>query len=276
MTFRVPRPVRVVGAALGIVGVLVMVVWGMQRRLLYHPGGAPPPVAQVLAGAQEVTLETADGLRLAAWWLPAGPTAVAVLPGNAGNRADRAPTARALHDLGLSVLLVDYRGYGGNPGAPSEDGLTADGRAALQWLRTRDAVHDVVLFGESLGAGVAVAVAAEQPPDAPVDALVLRSPFTSVVDVARAHIGPVPQVLVRDRFPSEQRVAELDAPVLVLAGERDEVVPFALSQRLAQAADARLVTLDATGHNAPAMFHGPQLRAAVERFLVDRGLLPRG
>lgn len=270
MSRSVPRPLRVLGALLSIVVVLAMVMWALQRQLLYHPGGPPPPVAQVLPAAQEVTFVTSDGLELAAWWLPGGPTAVVLLPGNAGNRAGRVSTAQALGDLGLSVLLVDYRGYGGNPGSPTEDGLVADARAAAAWLRGRDAVDDLVLFGESLGAGVAIAVATDEPPAA----LVLRSPFTSVVDVARVHFGPVPKAFVRDRFPSEERIADVDVPTLVLATEADQIVPYALSRRVAQAApDSTLVTLDARGHNAPAMFDGAQLVVAVERFLTEHDLL---
>lgn len=270
MSRSVLRSLRVVGVALSILVVLAMVVWSLQRHLLYHPGGQPPPVDHVVPDAEEVTLATSDGLDLAAWWLPGGPTAVVLLPGNAGNRAGRASTGQALRELGLSVLLVDYRGYGGNGGSPTEAGLVADGRAAVDWLRTRDDVADLVLFGESLGAGVAVAVAADDPPAV----LVLRSPFTSVVDVARAHVGPVPRAFVRDRFESEQRIADVDVPVLVLATREDEVVPYRLSRRLAEAApDGRLVTLDARGHNAPAMFHGQQLLGAVEAFLVEHRLL---
>lgn len=266
------RSARVLVLLLSISVVLTMVLWGLQRRLLYYPGPPPPPVQEVLPGAEEVGLETADGLELDAWWLPGGPTAVVVLPGNAGNRAGRAPTARALGGLGLSVLLVDYRGYGGNPGSPTEEGLLADARAAVAWADARDGVGDLVLFGESLGAGVAIGVAAERPPDA----LVLRSPFTSVGDMARVHFGPVPAGLVRDRFPSVERVTGIDVPMLVLATETDEVVPFDQSRRVAAAAgdNAQLVRIRAAGHNAPAMFHGEELLAAVEAFLSDLGLLP--
>jgi fermentation-respiration switch protein FrsA (DUF1100 family) len=122
--------------ALVILGVIV-VVWSFQRRLVYLPGGPPPPVEQVFHGAVEVTLTTSDGLDLQAWWVEAGPTAVLVLPGNAGNRAGRVPLAAALEKRGLSVLLLDYRGYGGNPGTPSQAGLLTDARAAADWLRAR-------------------------------------------------------------------------------------------------------------------------------------------
>lgn len=266
------RPVRLLVLLLSLSVVLAMVLWTLQRSLLYYPGGAPPPVAHVLPGAEEVRLTTADGETLDAWWLPGGPTAVVVLPGNAGNRAGRAPLAADLASLDLSVLLVDYRGYGGNPGSPSEAGLLADGRAAVAWVEAREDVEEVVLFGESLGAAVAIGIAA----DTAAAALVLRSPFTSVVDVARVHLGPVPAALVRDRFPSLDRVGALDHPLLVLAAETDEIVPYDQSRRLAAAAagPTELVTIDAAGHNDPALLHGEQLVAAVATFLDRLGTTP--
>ncbi|MGH3440469.1 MAG: alpha/beta hydrolase, partial [Nitriliruptorales bacterium] len=112
------------GVLVAVLVVLVGALWGFQRRLVYLPYGAPPAVEEGLPGAEAVTITTADRLELDAWFLASGPTAVAFFPGNAGNRSLRAPLARALADEGLSVLLLDYRGYGGNPGRPSEQGLT--------------------------------------------------------------------------------------------------------------------------------------------------------
>lgn len=268
------RPVRVLTLLLSTLVVLTVVLWALQRQLLYLLAGAPPPVHDVLPEAQAVRLATDDGLELDAWWLDRGPTAVVVLPGNAGNRAGRAPLASDLGELGLSVLLVDYRGYGGNPGSPTEDGLLADGRAAFDWVTDRAEVTDVVLFGESLGAAVAIGIATDRTPAA----LVLRSPFTSVVDVARVHYGPVPAALVRDRFPSDERIAQVDAPMLVLAAEADEIVPFEQSRRLADAAgdNAELVAIQAVGHNDPALLHGDELIDEVASFLTHNQLLPAG
>src|SRR5512132_1516211 len=184
-------------AALVIVAVLVAVllglVWSQQRRLIYYPWpGRVPAAASVLPGSQEVVLETEDGIRLGAWFVPApgstprGP-AVLVCNGNAGSRALRAPLAAALARAGLSVLLLEYRGFGGNPGRPSEEGLAADAQAAHRYLVTRRGVppQRLVLFGESLGAAVMTRLAVERP----AAALVLRSPFTSLADVA-AHAYP--------------------------------------------------------------------------------------
>jgi fermentation-respiration switch protein FrsA (DUF1100 family) len=251
--------------------ILVTVLWGFQRRLVYFPAGVPPPVEEVLPGASEVTIPTTDGLELAAWFLPSGPVGVAVLPGNAGNRAGRAPLAEALAQAGLSVLLVDYRGYGGNPGSPSEKGLMADGLAAASWLANRSDIERVVYYGESIGAAVAIGAAVERSPSA----LVLRSPFTSLPDVARVHFGPVPDWLLRDRFASIRQIDAVPAPVLVVAAEADEIVPIGQSRRLFEAAlePKTFVTIPGAGHNDPAMLDGQRLVEAVTAFLRRHGLL---
>ena len=264
---------RTVLGVVAVVLVVVLVLWTVQRRLTYFPTGAPPPVEQVLPGGEAVELHTDDGLVLDAWWVAGGPTAVMVLHGNGGNRAGRAPLATALQELGLSVLLTDYRGYGGNPGRPSQAGLLADARAGAVWLADRDDVDDVVLFGESLGAAVALALARDHPPAA----VVLRSPFTSLVDVARAHYGPVPGWLLRDHYPAVDWVGDLDAPLLVIAGGDDEIVPEASSRALFEAAGEpkRYVTIAGAGHNDMAMLDGPALLDAVRDFLGAHDLLPR-
>jgi fermentation-respiration switch protein FrsA (DUF1100 family) len=268
---RTPSRVRavVVVTTIAVLGGLV-VLWSLQRRLTYFPAGPPPPVEDVLPGAEEVAVTTADGLRLHAWWAAAGPTAVLVLHGNGGNRAGRAPLAAALRDHGLSVLLLDYRGYGGNPGTPSQAGLLDDARAAADWLHARRDVEDVVYFGESLGAAVAVGLARERP----ARALVLRSPFTSLADVARTHYGPVPGWLLRDPYPAVDWIDRVTAPVLVVAGEQDTIVPVGLSRRLAEAADElrRFVTVPGADHNDRALLDGDGLLDAVVSFLADQGV----
>jgi uncharacterized protein len=256
-------------AILILVGLVVvgMVLWALQRRLIYLPDGAPAAAAAVLPGADEVTFRTDDGLDLDAWFLAAGPTGavaragVLVLPGNGGNRAGRATTAQALADRGLSVLLVDYRGYGGNPGAPSEDGLRADARAAYDWLAGQ--VDEVVVFGESLGSAVAVGLATERP----AAAVILRSPFPSLVAVAREHYGPVPRWLLRDRYPVVDQLADVDAPILVVLGDADTIVPPDLSREVAAVAGAQVIEIAGADHNDPALFDGRELIDAVTDFV---------
>lgn len=258
--------------ASGLLGVL----WSQQRRLIYFPSNDPLPEASaVLSGARDVVIEADDGLELAAWFLPGGGgPAVLVLGGNAGDRSMRAPLAHGLHQMGLSVLLVDYRGYGGNPGRPTEDGLAADARAAQRWLTAQPNVdwNRVVYFGESLGGAVAVGLAVEHPPAA----LVLRSPFTSLGDVAGVHYPwlPVSRLLL-DRYPSIDRITALSAPLLVIAGDADDIVPASLSRRLYDAAPQpkEMLSIPGLGHNDRAMLDGPQLLTAVHRFLQHTPVL---
>ncbi|MEE9177791.1 MAG: alpha/beta fold hydrolase, partial [Acidimicrobiia bacterium] len=163
----------------------VGLIWISQRRLIYLPTQNVPDIAVALPGIEEVTYPTGDGLTLAAWFMPATGEqtsgTVVVFNGNAGNRANRLPLGEAFARRGYAVLLVDYRGYGGNPGRPSEEGLGADARAAVAYLKTRsgfDSDH-LVYFGESLGAAIALGLVDHQEPAV----LVLRSPFTSLPDV---------------------------------------------------------------------------------------------
>jgi fermentation-respiration switch protein FrsA (DUF1100 family) len=189
---------------------------------------------------------------------------VLVTNGNAGNRAVRAPLARALAEEGLTVLLFDYRGYGGNPGSPSEDGLARDARAARAVLLAETGLPPdrLVYYGESLGAAVAARLAVEHPPGG----LVLRSPFVDLAAVARVHYPLLPaRWLLRDRFPVAEHVARVDVPTVVVLGTRDGIVPAEQSRRVARAAagPTRLVEVEGAGHNDPVLLDGPELVHAV-------------
>src|SRR4051794_8223708 len=165
--------------ALAIVLLWVLVAaaaWLLQRRLIYFPDRSWPPAAdRVIPGARDVTLRTTDGLNLTAWLVepppqtPSRRLAVLVAPGNAGNRLGRAPLAAALAGRGLTVLLVDYRGYGGNPGSPSEDGLARDIEAARRFLVEQAGIpaDRLLYYGESLGAAGGTPLAGEKPPAGP-------------------------------------------------------------------------------------------------------------
>jgi len=244
-------------------------VWGLQRRLIYFPSPGPvPPATAVLPTGRDVVLETDDGIGLGAWYFPGRGGAMLVCNGNAGDRSMRAGLAVAFNRAGFSVLLFDYRGYGGNPGDPSEDGLAADARAAQQWLARQPDVDPrrIAYFGESLGAAVAVGLAVQSPPAA----LVLRSPFTSLPDVGAVHYPWLPvRRLLLDRYPSIERIASVSAPVLVIAGDRDDIVPMPLSLRLYDAAadPKRFVLVPGAGHNDPELVDGRQVLVEITGFL---------
>jgi fermentation-respiration switch protein FrsA (DUF1100 family) len=255
----------------GVVTIAMGLVWVLQRRLIYFPLPQDVPhAASVLERAEDVTFETADGLPLHGWFAfsaQSNGATVLIFNGNAGDRSSRAPLAAALTRAGFSVLLFDYRGYGGNPGQPTEPGLVADARAARQYVGSRADVDRarLVYFAESLGAAVAVALAAEQAPTA----LVLRSPFTSLADMARLQFPLLPTFLLRDRFESLNQIRRVDCPVLVITGDRDNVVPPAQTRRLYEAAPGpkRFVLIAGADHNDYELLAGEQLITEVTQFL---------
>jgi fermentation-respiration switch protein FrsA (DUF1100 family) len=255
----------VMAALLVLVG-----IWLVQRRLIYFPTAGVPQLATTLPGARLIQINTSDGLTLSGWLLPAPHSAgaVLVLNGNAGNRADRAPLARALFDRGYEVLIFDYRGYGENEGTPSEEGLALDAEAALAALAEVATSDRLILFGESLGAAVAARLAVTSPPAA----LVLRSPFPSLQAVAAVHYPYLPtRFLLRDRYDTLQAVAVIKSPILVVAGSSDSIVPTDLSRAVYEAAlpNAHWALIENADHNDPALSFDQPLFDVVDRFLDE-------
>ncbi|MGF1608840.1 MAG: alpha/beta hydrolase, partial [Kiloniellales bacterium] len=233
-----------IATALGLYLLFVAFLFVMQRQMLYLPSGQlPDPAASGVPGLGAVTVPTKDGLQLTHWYrapaAPDGPV-VAVLHGNAGHIGHRIGKYWPLLQAGFGLLLIEYRGYGGNPGSPSETGLTEDARSALAWLMEEDvAPGRIVLYGESLGTAPAVRAAAAQargslgPTAVPFAGLVLEAPFTSIADVAQHHYWYVPvRWLLRDPWEVAPDIGAIAAPLLVVHGERDRVVPARFGKRL--------------------------------------------
>lgn len=266
----------VVAVAALALAVLVGLLWVMQRSVIYVPLiGEPPTASEVVEGAKDVRLATEDGLELDGWFVPPQgedrEAAVLVTNGNAGNRESRAPLARALSAEGFSVLLFDYRGYGGNEGSPSEKGLIADARAAADHLAGRGFTADRTLyFGESLGAAVATGLAVERPPAA----LFLRSPFSSLADMGGHHYPFLPvRLMLWDRYPVAEQVSRVEVPTSVVIGDVDAIVPAEQSHTVAEAS-ANLFeeeVLSGVGHNDAELVHGPEVIETFVR-LADHAL----
>lgn len=259
------------GLALCFYAAICIALFVFQRALIYHPLEIPgTPAEGGVPEMRAVQARSADGLALGGWFAPPrAPEApvVVLFQGNAGNLSWRSFKARAFLDAGLGVMLAGYRGYGGNPGAPNEDGLIADGRAALDFLASQGiAAADVVLYGESLGSGVAVRLASERR----VAAVILEAPFTALPDVAAFHYPVIPvRLLARDRFDSLSRIAAIAAPLLIVHGDRDEIVPVALGQRLfAAAAEPKRAQWIAGGNHNDLW---ERIRATVIAFAAARG-----
>jgi uncharacterized protein len=234
----------------GYVAALV-VLYVFQRALLYLPQRRPvSPAAVGFPEAEEVVLETSDGERVIAWHVPPRPGHALVIyfHGNAETIANRTDRHRELIATGAGLLAVSYRGYMGSSGRPTEEGLLHDADAAYGYAASRHPAERIVLWGHSLGSGVAVALAAKRP----VAKLVLEAPFTSTADVARRMFPLVPvRRLMHDQFRSDQRISAVRASILILHGTRDLVVPIALGERLYELAQApkRFVRYPKGGHD---------------------------
>jgi len=255
-----------IGGALGVAGAVIGGVWHFQDRLIYFPGSDPgPPVGRW----ENMTVDTDDGLSLSSWIREGSGHVVVVFPGNAGNRAGRLPIGSALAEEGHCVVLTEYRGYGGNSGRPTEADLIADGCAVVRAAKERcPEAEDVVYYGESLGAAVAIAVAAEEPPAA----LILGSPFTSLTDVGRVHYPWLPvELLLHDRYPSLTRIRRGDLrgiPALVVAGTSDRVVPIDESRAVAEALGATMIEVEGADHNDARLRSGPAVMAEIREFIA--------
>jgi uncharacterized protein len=230
-------------AGLVVYGGLLAGLYMFQRQLLYHPSATVPDRARSgVPDMRAVELKAEDGLGLLAWYRPPvvpGGKLVILFHGNAGNIGHRAHKARRFLDAGFGVLLVSWRGFAGNAGAPSEDGLMRDARAAMAFARAEGvAPGRIALYGESLGSGLAVAMAADAADaGAPVAGVVLEAPYTTIPAVAQHHYFYVPAtLLVHDKFDSLDRIARIKTPLLVVHGVRDRTVPVRFGEMLFAAA----------------------------------------
>jgi fermentation-respiration switch protein FrsA (DUF1100 family) len=224
-----------------------------QRDLQYFPTRRDPAPAEAgLTGVTRLELRTMDGETVVLWWSPPARVrpVILFLQGNAGEVADRADRLAHYRARGFGVAFLSYRGYGGSTGRPSETGLIIDAEAAYSFLLAQGIPADrIVLVGESLGTGVAVQLAARNP----VGAMVLEAPYTAAVDIAADAYPWVPvRLLMRDQFRSRDHVAGIGAPLLILHGERDAVVPYSHGRALFhRAAEPRTFrSLGPVGHEA--------------------------
>jgi fermentation-respiration switch protein FrsA (DUF1100 family) len=221
--------VRLLAIGLGAYLLVVVLVYAFQRRLQYLPSPGAPSLPQ---GAEDVRLEAADGTALRAWHWPGAHT-VLILHGNAGNRRDRLYLADGLRKRGFGVFLLDYRGYGGSEGSPTEEGLLADALASVRWLRGHGATR-IAYYGESLGCGVAADLAAREPPSA----IVFQSGADSLVKVAQKVYFFLPVTwLMKDRYEAAKAMRGVSCPVLSIHGANDSVIARQRGRALFDAAE---------------------------------------
>ena len=217
---------------------------------------------------EDIVFTSEDGVKLRGWFIPA-PSArwnLLYFHGNAGNISGRVGKIAIFHKMGFNVFIFDYRGYGLSAGRPSEKGIYRDGLAAFDWLAARTDVGrlPVVFYGTSLGGAVAIDVATRRKPAA----LVTESTFTSAKDMARAYYPFVPAFMLSLQFDSDRKIATLDCPKLLIHSQQDEVVPFAIAQKLFAAAREPKEFLEAQGGHNQMFFESlEKILPAVERFV---------
>lgn len=226
-----------------------VVVSVFQRELIYNGSSVRPelPTLPHLKGIEEVTLSASDGTKLEAWWWPGSTRhTILMLGGNAGDRGTRVTWMEPLQRAGYSVLMLDYRGFGGNEGEATEAGFYLDAQAAVDWLREREP-ESLSVIAESLGTGVGVEMAARNK----LDALVLQSPYDSILNIAARQFWWAPvRLMLRDHFDSIAKIHAVDEPLLFIHGDKDTVIPWESGRRLFAAANEpkTWVTIKGAGH----------------------------
>ncbi len=223
--------------ALVLYAALTASVYFAQRSLMYFPDTAHvAPAAAGLPEAEEVPLTSADGTQIHIWHVAPHDNKPVILyfHGNGGSLPGRVDRFRRLIQDGIGLIGVEYRGYGGAGGTPSEDGLIEDAKAAYAFAIARYPVPQIVVWGESLGSGVAVALAAEKP----VGRLILEAPFTSTEAVGARHYWYLPvRFLMKDQFHSDERIGKVTAPLMIMHGVQDQTVPYAMGERMFELAN---------------------------------------
>ena len=255
-------------SAVVLYGGFVTLLYLAQRLLQYFPDRRrTTPAAAGLPGAEEVVLDTADGERVIVWHVPPreGRPIFLYFHGNGGSLSWRGERFGSLISDGSGLIALSYRGYGGSSGRPTENGLFEDAVAAYSFAVARYPAERIVLWGELLGSAVALAVAAEKP----VGCVVLEAPFTSAADVGARHYWFVPvRLFMKDQFRSDLRASKVTAPVLVVHGENDAIVPVTLGKQLYDLirAPKRFVRVAGAGHNDL----GAEAVAAAKQFIAEQ------
>jgi fermentation-respiration switch protein FrsA (DUF1100 family) len=224
-----------------------------QRDMMYFPNYSKPMLKDTgIIGLEEFTVKTEDGLTLFSWYkAPAsGKPVILWFHGNASNVGWSAARLKPFVAAGYGVLIAEYRGYSTNPGKASEKGFYQDGRAFMNWLKARGiSENNIILYGESIGSGVAVQLATEYPQ---INTLILEAPFTNTIALAKNRYFFLPvNLMLKDRYDNLSKISSIKAPLIVLHGTDDSVVPYAMGKKLFDAAPEpkTMITLEGGNHN---------------------------
>ena len=265
--------IKLAVGAVAVYGAVGLAAYLGQRKLMYFPDRQRTlPAETGLAGVEERVLKTPDGERVIVWYGKARPGRPTLLyfHGNGGSLAIRAPRIARFMNEGWGVYMMTYRGYGGSSGSPSEAANVADARLAYHALVSEGvAPRSIVAYGESLGSGIAVRVAAELP----VAGVILDAPYTSIVDVAAQAYPFLPvRYFLSDRYETTRYIAGIKVPLLILHGAQDGVVPVAMGRELAQLApEPKRLVVFPTGHHSDLYINGNNAIDAVRAWIAGLG-----
>ena len=255
---------------------LAALLYFYQPKLVFHPHReleATP--ALISLDYEELTLTTSDGLAINAWWVPhpAARASVLFLHGNAGNISHRLDSIRIFHDLGLSVLIFDYRGYGKSTGTPSEQGTYIDAETAWDYLIEEKKLEQeqIIIFGRSLGGAVACWLAERHRPAG----FIMESSFSSIADIGKHYYPYLPtSLLARIKYPSIDRISNIRSPILIIHSKGDEIIPYNHSERLFTEAIKEKTTQKTFmeingGHNEGFIISGKKYSDGLDKFISD-------
>ena len=256
------------------IGFLLLVRF-LEGNAVFFPGktiNATP--AQIGLPYEDLYLTTSDGVKINAWLIKSSPTASSVIfaHGNAGTMGERLMKIKSWHDLGLNVLIFDYRGYGNSQGHPTEKGIYLDAQAAFDYLQKRPDVVPgrIIAHGASLGGVVMIDLAMKRK----LAALIVESSFTSAADMAHRIYPMIPSFLMSIKFDSISKVGKIAVPILFLHSHEDQTVPFRMGQKLYETATGpKSFLLLHGGHNDGASINDPQVREGLKKFLETYSLL---
>jgi uncharacterized protein len=251
---------------------LSLLIYFFQPKLIYFPHKEVTITPEYISlEYEELTLTTSDNIKLNAWWVP-HPDARATLlflHGNAGNISHRLDSINIFHQLGLSVLIIDYRGYGKSSGTPSEQGTYIDAETAWTYLTQKRNIpsNNIIIFGRSLGGAVASWLSENNLSAG----LILESSFTSIADIGKHYYPYLPtSLLARIKYPSIERISNIKSPILIIHSANDELIPYHHGQQLFKAANNPKTFLNISGgHNDGFITSGDKYSNGIENFISN-------
>lgn len=251
---------------------IALLIYFFQPKLIYYPHNEVSATPELISlDYEDITLTTNDGVEINAWWIPNQNArgTLLFLHGNAGNISHRLDSINIFHQLDLSVLIIDYRGYGNSNGKPSEQGTYNDAETAWNYLTNEKNIKpdEIIIFGRSLGAAVATWLVEKHS----AAGLILESSFTSIADIGKYYYPYLPtSLLARIKYPSVTRMTNITSPTLVIHSPNDEIIPYEHGKQLFEAANNPKVFLNINGgHNEGFMVSGKQYTDGLNRFISD-------